>query len=93
MMSDLRNLNMQQELYFTLPQHNYAYAATPAHLPEYKASPGITVSLFGVTSQGWAATAGHAALEAGKMCSVYIGTAVGTPTFVTSAGVVTCTGD
>jgi prepilin-type N-terminal cleavage/methylation domain-containing protein len=93
MMSDLRNLNMQQELYFTLPRNNYLYAPAPADLPEFRASQGVALALFGVTNQGWAATAGHAAMESSSICGIYIGTAVGIPSFVTSPGVVTCTGD
>ena len=93
MMSDLRNLNTQQELYFTLPRNNYQYALTLAELPDFQSSNGVSVSMFGITNQGWAATAGHVALTAGQMCGVYIGTATGIPAFLTSPGVVTCTGD
>jgi prepilin-type N-terminal cleavage/methylation domain-containing protein len=93
MMSDLRNLNTQQELYFTLPANNYLYASTVTNLPDFRSSSGVTISLFSVTSQGWAATAGHAALTSAQVCGVYLGTAVGIPAFLTSPGVVTCTGE
>jgi prepilin-type N-terminal cleavage/methylation domain-containing protein len=93
MMSDLRNLNTQQELYFTLPSNNYLYAAALGNLPDFRESSGVTVSLFGATNQGWAATAGHIALTGTQMCGIYIGTAAGIPAFLTSPGVVTCTGE
>src|SRR5688572_26926828 len=93
MMSDLRNLNTQQELYWTLPSNNYVYSAPLANLQDFRVSPGVSVSLFGVTNQGWAATAGHVGLTGAQLCGVYIGTAAGIPAFLTSPGVVTCTGE
>jgi prepilin-type N-terminal cleavage/methylation domain-containing protein len=93
MMSDLRNLNTQQELYFTLPSNNYLYSSTLANLPDYRISAGVSISMFGVTNQGWAATAGHVALTGAQLCGIYIGTAAGVPAFLTSPGVVTCTGE
>ena len=93
LMADLRNLNTQQELYFTLPRNDYEYASTLANLPDFRSSNGVTVSLFGVTNQGWAATAGHISLTAAQMCGIYIGTTASVPSFLTSPGVVSCTGE
>ncbi|HUF50706.1 MAG TPA: prepilin-type N-terminal cleavage/methylation domain-containing protein [Longimicrobiales bacterium] len=93
LMSDLRNLNTQQELYFTTPKNNYTYAATMGNLSDYQTSLGVTVAMFGVSNQGWAATAGHIALTTSQLCGIYIGTTASVPGFLTSPGVVACTGE
>ena len=46
MMSDLRNLNNQQEIYYSSPASGYTYAASIGQLPEFTAGepvqPGVT---------------------------------------------------
>jgi len=86
MMSDLKNLAAQQELY-----HNthYVFAGTVADA-EATASEGVTVTINESTGTGWAATAAHAAMSA-QQCGVYHGDAAasgGDPAL--SPGVVTC---
>ena len=96
MQSDLRNLQSQQELYFSLPANNYQYSNAVANWPagDITVSQGATVAVVAGTNQGWAATSAHAALAATQYCAVFVGTAAGYPSAVaTTAGIVFCTGD
>jgi type IV pilus assembly protein PilA len=94
MMSDLRNLNNQQEIYYSNPSSGYTYGSAIADLPDFTMSSGVTVGITGVTTQGWAATANHAALDpAVQWCSIFVGTPSATPGPATTPGVVTCTGE
>ena len=94
MMSDLRNMQAQQELYYSNPANNYNYAATTAALTDFQPSAGVTVNTFGATTQGWSATSAHAALNTAQNCGIYFGTPSSTPpAWVTTAGVVACTGE
>ncbi|HSJ16305.1 MAG TPA: prepilin-type N-terminal cleavage/methylation domain-containing protein [Longimicrobiales bacterium] len=90
---DLRNLATQQELYFTLPQNLYSYAATTVDLPDFQPSKGVTVAIGETTTFGWVATGSHGALLAAQQCGVFVGTVSAKPAWLTKAGVVTCTGD
>ena len=86
MMSDLKNLAAQQELY-----HNthYVFAGALADA-EATVSEGVTVTINENTGTGWAATAAHAGVT-GAQCGVYHGDANATggdPAL--SPGVVTC---
>jgi prepilin-type N-terminal cleavage/methylation domain-containing protein len=93
MMSDLRNLQGQQELYYANPANSYNYASDVADVVDFAPSQGVTVSIYEGTTQGWAATALHAALDATTQeCGMYFGTAVG-PSYTTTAGVVACSGE
>ncbi|HEX6308352.1 MAG TPA: prepilin-type N-terminal cleavage/methylation domain-containing protein [Longimicrobiales bacterium] len=95
MMSDLRNLNNQQEIYYSSPASNYTYALSVGQLPEFTMSQGVTVGISGSTVQGWAATAAHLALGSTQFCGIYIGTPTATPTGLGLAtpGIVVCTGE
>jgi len=90
MMSDLKTLTTQQELYYTLPSNNYSYAPDVASLQDLEPSPGVVISVFQASAQGWAATASHAALP-DHQCGVYIGTVATVPTFLVKPNAVTCT--
>ena|SRR5687768_6844684 len=90
-MSDLRNLQTQQEIYYN-PQFQL-YASTLADLPNYRNSPGVTVTLTEAGNTGWAATGGHVGLAATQMCAVWFGTVNTVPAPATTPGVVTCTGE
>ena len=90
---DLRNLATQQELYFTLPQNAYNYASVASDLPDFTPSKGVTVTIGETTVAGWVATGLHAALDAPLQCGVFFGTVGTKPAWLTSSGVVTCTGD
>lgn len=93
MMSDLRNLQGQQELYYANPANSYNYAADVADLTDFAPSQGVTINLYEGTTQGWAATAEHAALDAASQeCGLYFGTATG-PAYTATPGVVACTGE
>jgi type IV pilus assembly protein PilA len=86
MMSDLKNLASQQELY-----HNthYMYAGSLADA-ESPASSGVVITINENTGTGWAATATHAGVP-GQQCGVYHGNAApagGDPAL--ESGVVTC---
>ncbi len=87
MMSDLKNLASQQEVY-----HNdhFVYASTMT-AAEAVPSDGVTVTINEATGTGWAATASHAGL-ASEQCGIYHGNAAasgGSP--AVAVGVVTCT--
>ena len=87
MMSDLKNLASQQEVY-----HNdhFIYASTMT-AAEAVPSDGVTVTINEATGTGWAATASHAGL-ASEQCGIYHGNAAasgGSP--AVAVGVVTCT--
>jgi len=87
MMSDLKNLASQQEVY-----HNdhFVYASTMT-AAEAIPSDGVTVTINEATGTGWAATASHAGL-ASEQCGIYHGNAAasgGSP--AVAVGVVTCT--
>jgi type IV pilus assembly protein PilA len=93
MMSDLRNLNAQQEIYYSNPTNNYAYAANLTDLgPDFVPSQGVTVNITAGTNIGWSATAAHAALAANQTCAVYIGS-VAAQAPATTPGVIACTGE
>jgi type IV pilus assembly protein PilA len=93
MMSDLRNLNNQQEIYYSSPASSYSYADDVAALTEFTSSQGVTVEVLEGDNLGWAATATHAALDASTQeCGIYIGTVTTPPLSLTTPGIVGCTG-
>jgi prepilin-type N-terminal cleavage/methylation domain-containing protein len=86
MMSDLKNLASQQELYHN---ENYTYT-TNLTQAEFVASGGVTVTVNEATGTGWSATAVHSGVP-GQQCGVYHGDAAATggdP--ATESGVVAC---
>jgi type II secretory pathway pseudopilin PulG len=90
-MSDLRNLQTQQEIYYS-PQFQI-YASTTADLANYVTSPGVTVTITEAGNTGWAATGAHAGLDAVQMCAVFFGTVSSVPAPASTPGIVTCTGE
>jgi Tfp pilus assembly protein PilE len=93
MMSDLRNLEAQQEIYYSIPANGYEYAPDVASLTDYSPSQGVTVAIAASGSTGWSATSIHAALDATTQnCAIFNGgAAVLAP--AQTAGIVTCTGE
>jgi prepilin-type N-terminal cleavage/methylation domain-containing protein len=92
MQSDLRNLQSQQEIYFSNPANSYQYSNATSNLPDFVPSQGVTVGIAAAANTGWSATASHQALAAGQICSVFInGAAAVAP--ATTPGIVTCTGE
>jgi hypothetical protein len=90
MMSDLRTLSAQQQIYYS---SNHTYTNNLTEL-DMSLSEGVRLTLYGATSQGWAATAAHEALATGQNCGVYYGTPSGSPpTYTRTPGVVRCTGE
>jgi prepilin-type N-terminal cleavage/methylation domain-containing protein len=93
MMSDLRNLQSQQEVYYSNPLSNYTYASSAGLLTDFNPSQGVTVAVVASGQTGWSATAGHAALTTGvQFCAIYVG-AVAALAPATTPGIVTCTGE
>jgi prepilin-type N-terminal cleavage/methylation domain-containing protein len=92
MQSDLRNLEAQQEIYYSVPANNYVYAANVTDLVDFAPSQGVTVLMSGSGNTGWGATSSHAALAAAQTCGVFQGTGVTAPPALT-AGIVMCTGE
>jgi hypothetical protein len=71
MKSDLKNLASQQEIYYS---DTYEYSNVVASLG-FVSSSGVTATITGGTD-GWSATAQHAALNATDGCAIYYGNAV-----------------
>jgi prepilin-type N-terminal cleavage/methylation domain-containing protein len=93
MQSDLRNLEAQQEIYYSIPANSYTYAAATSSLPDFAPSQGVTVGVSSANNQGWGATASHAALATTQVCAVFQGTVASLPGPALTAGIVTCTGE
>ena len=77
MKSDLRNLVTAEETYFS----DYASYTTSTGQLSIIISPGVTLTVSGVSTTGWSATATHSATT--KTCGLYVGT--GTPPFASAA--------
>jgi type IV pilus assembly protein PilA len=93
MQSDLRNLQSQQEIYFSNPASAYTYAGTVTALTDFVPSQGVVVSIAENTTTGWSATASHDALDAStQTCAVFINGAASVAPAATP-GVITCTGE
>ena len=90
LVSDLRNLSTQQELYFTLPANSYSYATDEADLPDFYESTGVVVTMGEATASGWVATATHLSFAPDQACGVFVGAVTPKPDWLTSAGVITC---
>jgi len=92
MKSDLKNLQSQQEIYYSNPANNYSYTNDLDDL-EFAPSQGVTAGIAAATNTGWSATAVHAALDAAtQTCAVFVGEAASVAP-ATTPGVVTCTGE
>jgi prepilin-type N-terminal cleavage/methylation domain-containing protein len=87
MRGDLHNLLGAQEGYFSNGQTYYNGALPNPALP-YSTSPGVTVTLSGVTPAGWGATATHFATS--RVCAIYVGTTA-PPAPATAEGQIACT--
>jgi type IV pilus assembly protein PilA len=78
MMSDLRNLHAQQEIYYSDPSSEYSYgsqAEVDADM-DFNASPGVAIVEAVGDQNGWVAFAQHDALGADKetrRCGIYVG--------------------
>jgi len=93
MMSDLRNLQSQQEVYYSNPANNYTYATATNNLADFATSQGVTVAITTAGQTGWGATANHAALATSQMCAIFVGTVSAIPSPAVTPGVVICTGE
>ncbi len=93
MMSDLRHVMTQQEMYWSLPSNSYQYAPGMSFLTAFSPSRGVTVSIIASGGTGWGATASHIGLAAVRSCAVFYGTVATVPPPATTAGIVTCTGE
>lgn len=94
LMSDLRNLQAQQELYHARPGNNFGYATVLTDLqPMFTSSPGANIEITASGSTGWAATASHSAMIPTNVCAVFNGTVSTVPSPAVTPGVVMCTGE
>lgn len=85
--SDLRNVAVQQELYF---ERNGLYAAVPTDIPGYAVSPGVVITFNYAANNGWGGVASHANLP-GTNCGLLVGEApAGSAGPAVNVGVVTC---
>jgi prepilin-type N-terminal cleavage/methylation domain-containing protein len=92
MMSDLRNIQSQQEVYYSNPANNYSYASTTTNLTDFNPSQGVTVNISAGNATGWSASASHQALAGTQTCAVFFGSAAALPP-ASTPGIVTCTGE
>ena len=88
MNSDLKNLASQQEIYYS---DYYTYTSNTTQLG-FVDSEGVTVTIGGISTSGWNATATHTALGTSLGCAIYYGnsTAPGSPTTPSAPGEVAC---
>ncbi|MGQ0815131.1 MAG: prepilin-type N-terminal cleavage/methylation domain-containing protein [Gemmatimonadota bacterium] len=93
MMSDLRNLQSQQEVFYSNPSNAYTYAAAVGSLADFAPSQGVTVAISVSGQTGWGATASHAALAANQTCGIFVGTVATVPSPAATPGVVMCTNE
>jgi len=84
MKSDLKNLASQQEIYYA-DYYNYTDSQT---LLGFATSEGVTVTIAGPSTSGWAATSTHAALAATQGCAIYYGGGTKPTGFGMAAGTV-----
>jgi type IV pilus assembly protein PilA len=77
MMSDLRNLQSQQELWYSNPSNDYTYADNIEDLRDlgFQESAGVEVEVLEATTTGWSALATHLALGEERQCGVFVGDA------------------
>ena len=92
-MSDLRNLQSQQEVYYSNPANNYTYATSTSNLADFAMSQGVSVTISTAGQTGWGATSSHAALAATQTCAIFVGTVATVPSPALTPGVVLCTGE
>lgn len=93
MMSDLRNLQAQQEVYYSEPANSYSYAGNVTGLADFNPSQGVTAAIVTAANTGWSATASHQALNsASQFCAIFVGSAAAV-TPASTPGIVTCTGE
>jgi hypothetical protein len=78
---------MAQEGFFSNAQ-TYYNGPLPNPGLTYSTSPGVSVTLSGVTATGWGATATHA--SSAKSCALFVGTAPA-PAPATTEGLIACT--
>jgi|GEM_PF-2204859 len=69
MRSDLRNLIMAQEMYWSA---NHRYAASAADLAGFQAAPGVDIAIGHASADGWTARATSAG-AAGRSCVIWAG--------------------
>jgi prepilin-type N-terminal cleavage/methylation domain-containing protein len=93
MMSDLRNLQSQQEVYYSNPANSYTYANSTGVLTDFNPSQGVTVGGFVAGQTGWGATASHAALATNQTCAIFVGTVGTVPAPAQTPGIVMCTNE
>jgi type IV pilus assembly protein PilA len=74
MMSDLRNMSAQQEIYYS-NNPDYEYAATIEELEElgFELSDGVTLISMNADAEGWGAELEHKAITDGRTCAVFHG--------------------
>jgi type IV pilus assembly protein PilA len=80
MMSDLRNISAQQEIYYSDPENNYTYApASTADSIGLRTFRRCSVTLVPGTQTGWSASAIHTAITDGRVCAIFFGDAAPVP--------------
>ncbi len=88
MISDLRNLQSQQEVYQSNPANGHTYASSTSTL-DFATLQGVQVQITTASASGWAARASHVGLP-GVVCSIYVGVAPPPQQPADAPGKVTC---
>lgn len=73
--NDLRNLGASQERFY----QNYSTYSVSLDGLDFVPTEGVEIEVIEASARGWAAWATHIALEEGKGCSIYLGTATPPP--------------
>lgn len=73
----LQDAFMAQEIYYSFPENKYAYASHASRLDRYQPRPGITLTIFEGTQQGWS---GMVQDHTGYACVMYVGKVSKAPT-------------
>jgi hypothetical protein len=90
MRSDLRNLATAEEIYYSA---NSQYTGTLTDMADFTRSKDVSISVGNASSVGYYANATHNLAASGKSCAIYYGTASGQPNWLTTPGVVACSGE
>ena len=90
--SNLERAATAQEIHYSYPPNNHTYAAEPERLMRYRPDPGIKLTIFGGTRNGWS---GMVQLGSGAACVIYVGEVAEIPetprgTIASGPKVITC---
>ncbi len=92
MQSDLRNMEAQQEIYYSVPANSYKYAGDPGRSRRLLAVAGVTIGMAFDGRTGGAPRLRTPRWRHAQTCAVFQGTGTA-PAPALTAGIVTCTNE